>query len=244
MDFDVKYYEKLGFSKEEIDLTKLLYYIAKEVTNKNTILGGGTSLLLSYGLNRPSTDLDLYTDKIINSYDIKKGVLKCFKELNIVLLNYSDRGKENYFKELLFKYKYNNKEDFLKIECKFDKEKLMYKNNIVNKNNIYIFNNKNICIYKTNAFLARDKVRDIYDVGFLIHHFPNNFNDEKLFKIKNKLDILGKEEIKKMFKGDKILNRFDSDAIIDLIYKDIEKLTLGKKNTINNGSKNNSGGRK
>ena len=87
---------------------------------------------------------------------------------------------------------------------------------------------------KTKALIDRREGRDIFDIGFLIHHFPKHFNDKNLMKIKEKLDITGYDAIKKLFKKDIILSRFNSDAIVDLIYKDMDNMTKNLKEINNN----------
>jgi len=214
---------KKGFSNEEINLAYLLECLAKELTNKNMILGGGTALLLKHGLTRPSTDLDLYTDLSINSLDLKNKVSKCFKELNVNLLEFNKDEKKNHF-HIYYKCKYNNVQYNFTISCFNNKEKLKYKSNFSNDGNIYTFNIKNICTYKTEAFVTRDKIRDIFDINFLINKYPKYFNDNRLKEIKDKLDKFNKEHIKELFLKDNVLKRYNSDDIINTIYKNINNI--------------------
>lgn len=60
--------------------------------------------------------------------------------------------------------------------------KLRYKN--IDGVNIYKLDE--LIKMKVIAFGGRDKIRDVYDLGFLLKIYPNKFSDEALFSIYEK----------------------------------------------------------
>lgn len=178
---------------KELDLhEKNRIKIMKEILLQLTdsfILKGGTALMFGYGLTRFSEDIDL--DPIgpsINSH--KKTLLNLkfssFKDVSIqikkdtnttfrVMVDYND-------------YNLNLPKDFnkypLKIECSFRNrftDPTLYKN----IDGMTIYNIEELISQKISAFTARNKPRDIYDIGFLLENYNHAFSYEQIRMINN-----------------------------------------------------------
>jgi predicted nucleotidyltransferase component of viral defense system len=186
-------------------------------------LGGGTCLLLGYNLNRPSTDLDLYTDNLVDIQSLKENTLRSFKEMGIKTFKPTSDGKENRMVRFAFKYFYKGDERDLTITCTVDKEKLKQKKDIVKNDNVYMFSIDKMCLYKMKALLDREKSRDIYDIGFLIHNFPDCFSNNKLINIKERIGFIENTSgdlLEKLFKDDDVMKRYNAKKTIEMIYID------------------------
>lgn len=108
-----------------------------------------------------------------------------------------------YFKE--FKNSQSHLGDYpLKIEVS-NRNKLFLQNNSlkyenIDKVNVYSINE--LIKMKTIAFSGRDKIRDFYDLGYLLEKYPNNFSKESLFAIHEKVSYAGVEELNLLLKDE------------------------------------------
>lgn len=169
----------------------LMYKIVKEISNIPLILKGGTGLLLGYGLNRFSEDLDFDSAKKFNLeskfYNLKLLNYKILnvehkKEYSIISDKYRityEYKKENYY--------FKNK---LKIDISYREIYNKIKYNIINGIKIQdlksIFNTK-ISISMNNLIFnkGRSKFRDLFDVNFIINNYPNIITNDNLIYIYN-----------------------------------------------------------
>ena len=141
------------------------------------VMHGGTAIWRCYEGNRFSEDIDMYIKKnkeIINSL---------FKDLERKGFSVSKkRIKEN---SLYSTLKFNNtivrfEALFKTIKNSFLKEYETSEGNLIN---ILTLTPEDLMEEKINAYLKRKKVRDLYDIFFLLRYIENNK------KIKEKLKI-------------------------------------------------------
>lgn len=78
---------------------------------------------------------------------------------------------------------------------------------------------------KISAFNGRDKIRDFYDLGFLVQNYPEHFTQERLFHIKERIFYLGKEELNQLLEIENKEHRLKiTPHYTDTILKSIEEL--------------------
>jgi Uncharacterized conserved protein len=138
--------------------------ICFSVSDTPMVLKGGTALLLCYGLDRPSEDLDFDSSRKMGLErritDALKGRcriddLKTLKDTDTVQrlrLNYSDLQ--------------TGLEGSLKIETSFRESP--DPSQVVVKNGIRVYTLNKLFILKTIAFYERTTARDFYDLAFLL----------------------------------------------------------------------------
>jgi len=140
------------------------------------VLHGGTSIWRCYNGNRFSEDIDVYIPR-----DMKK--------INILFKNLEKKGfrilKRKISKNSLFS---NLKKDniVVRLEAIFKKQKGYLKEyETIDGNLITIYSllPEIILKEKVNAYLKRLKIRDLYDVFFLLRHIKDNQDIKKDLKI-------------------------------------------------------------
>lgn len=127
------------------------------------ILKGGTALMLCYNLSRFSEDIDLdcahYDKKSI------EWIVESFCSSNN--LQYRIAKNTDTVKRFMIHYGGNKP---LKVEVSYRR------NNISPEeygyvNNILVYTIQSMAMFKLNAYLGRDKIRDLYDVIFIFKYY-------------------------------------------------------------------------
>lgn len=171
----------------------------------NFVLKGGTALNLYYGLDRYSEDIDLdcktnnmnFINKLKHHKDFKNWNISIKKDTDTVfrvMLDYGALSKNGNYP--------------LKIEVSSrNKNKLRTKTlnyNTINGVNVYTIDE--LIRMKGVAFSGRDKIRDFYDLGYLLKTYPNHFSKENLLNIEDKIFYSGEKELNLLLK-DEILKQ-------------------------------------
>lgn len=171
----------------------------------NFVLKGGTALNLYYGLDRYSEDIDLdcktnnmnFINKLKHHKDFKNWNINIKKDTDTVfrvMLDYGALSKNGNYP--------------LKIEVSSrNKNKLRTKTlnyNTINGVNVYTIDE--LIRMKGAAFSGRDKIRDFYDLGYLLKTYPDHFSKENLLNIEDKIFYSGEEELNLLLK-DEILKQ-------------------------------------
>lgn len=167
--------ERLNFMQD------ILHYVGD-----NFIFKGGTALRFYYGLDRYSEDLDF--DAISNNMDIIKRLKnhKDFKNWQIY---------EKKVSEISTRYTidYGAKDEFGNYPLKIDisgRDKIRLRNNLLKYskiNGVNVYDIETIIDLKSTAFCQRNKIRDFYDVGFLLEKYPQYFDSKTLADIYTKI---------------------------------------------------------
>ena len=164
-----------------------LLYMNK-ITDKY-YLKGGTSLMECYELNRFSEDIDL------DSVD-KNSIFKIVSNF-CEKYNYSYRlAKDTDFVKR-FMINYGGKDEYgdkpLKIEISYRKKEIN-KDDVTKVNGINVYNINNLALMKANAYTSRDKIRDLFDVVFIVNHKYDELNSFVLKTLRNALEQKGVEQ--------------------------------------------------
>jgi predicted nucleotidyltransferase component of viral defense system len=191
------------------------------------VLKGGTSLMLYYGLNRYSEDIDL---DAIDEMDITKYLKNPgYETWNIRIA----KDTPTVFRVML---DYGAKSDLgnypLKIEVSSRNRNFLNKNLFeINKiNGVKVYNIKEIINMKVSTFAQRDKIRDLYDLGFLLKKYPQYFNEDKLKLIMENMQYKGLENLslllKDEFKNHDLNVDLSTDDYVLNMYLKCEKLLV------------------
>ncbi len=130
------------------------------------IIHGGTAIWRCYNGNRFSEDIDVYiikNNKKIDSFfnSLKKKGFKIIKK----------RIKENsVYSEITI----NN--TFIKFEATFQTKKPLLKRYETSESffiNVYTLSPEDLVTEKVNTYLKRKKIRDLYDIYFLLNYISN-----------------------------------------------------------------------
>lgn len=149
------------------------------------ILKGGTSLKQCYGLDRFSEDIDLDGSKgkniidYVNSFCEKNGfsyrVGKDTETVKRCFINYGNEGRP------------------LKVEVSYRKRSIDSEDiNVIN--NIHVYNVDRIAQMKANAYAARDKIRDLYDLSFICKNYFDELTRQTINTISDAIENKGLEQ--------------------------------------------------
>ena len=156
----------------------------------NFIFKGGTALRFYYGLDGYSEDLDF--DAISNNMDIIKRLKshKDFKNWQIYTKKISETSNR-------FTIDYGAKTPLGNYPLKIDisgRNKMLLRDKQLAYSKIdgvCVYNIEIIAQMKRQAFLSRNKIRDFYDIGFLLEKYPQCFDKQNLIDIADKIHYSG-----------------------------------------------------
>ncbi|MDY2999661.1 nucleotidyl transferase AbiEii/AbiGii toxin family protein [Campylobacter hyointestinalis] len=185
------------YQKDRVELIKeILPYFGD-----NFVLKGGTALSLYYGLNRYSEDVDLdcttnnmnFINKLKRHKDFGKWNINIKKDTDTVFRAMIDYGATSHYGSYP-----------LKIEVS-SRNKDLLRSNILKYENIKgvnVYSVDELIKMKGIAFSGRDKIRDFYDLGYLLQTYPDKFSKESLFSIREKIFYCGEDELNLLLKDE------------------------------------------
>lgn len=179
-----------NYQKERLELIKELLPLFGD----NFVLKGGTALSLYYGLNRYSEDLDFDAKTNNMNFINKLKIHKNFKSWNITI----KKDTDIVFRAMLDYKAFSHLGAYpLKIEVS-NRNKHFLQNNALKYrtiNGVNVYDIDELIKMKVVAFSGRDKIRDFYDLGFLLENYPKHFSKESLFAIYEKISYAGVDEL-------------------------------------------------
>jgi len=171
--------------QQEIFEIEVLAWLKNKGFLRNMIFGGGTMLRLCYNLKRCSVDLDFWTYRVnrINQFFINlKDSLKA---------DYDLTDAQNKYYTLLFEIKKPPYPRKLKIEIRKENKESDFQETIAyspySNHQVLVksFTLEQMMQNKTEAFLDRKEIRDVFDIEFLTRKGINiSAKNEELKKIK------------------------------------------------------------
>ena len=184
------------------------------------VLKGGTSLMMCYGLDRFSEDVDLDSRdkrsifKIVSSFCDKYGyTFNINKNTDVVkrfMIHYADDKKP------------------LKVEVSY-REYGLSNENVTCINNIQVYNIDALATLKINAYTGRSKIRDLYDIVFICKNHWDEISDNTkgliiqgfTFKGFDYFDYISKQQSDELIDinklGDDFLEVLDNLGLLDTI---------------------------
>ena len=170
--------------KRHLDVQKevmkeLLLFINK-YDKHTTILKGGTSLMFCYGLDRFSEDIDLDSTN--------KNIGKLVKEYcNLHNYNFNLKKDTDTVKRFMIEFMDDEK---IKVEVSY-RNKRLNQEKIENINGIDVYPIDKLLGMKINAYNSRDKIRDLYDIVFIMKNYQTKISDILVEQLKILLNIKG-----------------------------------------------------
>ena len=153
--------------------------------NKETdafILKGGTGLLLAYGLNRFSEDIDLdgekrrlkgFIEQYSRKHDFSFRIAKDTPTIERFMLTYEPA----ICKPLTIEISYRSRNIPAHTHHRVD--------------GIEVYTIDRICQLKTGAYQGRDKIRDLYDICFICDQYFDSLSDSAKEQLKDALTYKG-----------------------------------------------------
>lgn len=219
-----------NFTDEERDHIALMQMVTQKIQEqKPYVLKGGTALMLAYGLDIFSEDLDfdVYSDFKGSHKANLSSVLKNIKENNFKVSNISIRKDTDTVNRYRLNYQNSlNNEASLKIEISYRTP--LDRENAIFKNSIYVLPIEKIAGFKINSVLdmnndSRTKARDLYDANFIIKNYPNAVSDEQITNLLNiNMDNL-EVRYKDSFEEDRILSKNKDLSVVILELSEISE---------------------
>jgi predicted nucleotidyltransferase component of viral defense system len=186
------------------DMIKRVLLRLNEISGRPFVLKGGTALMMCYGLDRRSEDIDLDTDakrymrdnrklfEVVEGFAVEiDGSVRIAKDTETVqrvMLHYGD-------------------EKPLKIELSLRRAEI-FENELSTINDIYVYTIDRLCQMKTVAYLQRDKLRDLYDLTFILDEKFDLLSDETKLMVQSAFEYKGLSQYD-------YLTRTQKDPLID-----------------------------
>lgn len=198
---------------------ELMLAVLAKIQDKPLVLKGGTSLMLCYGLDRFSEDLDFdiqgdFSGK--NTINLE-NTLNSIKGKNFDILDVAVRKSTDTVTRYMINYR-DKESDInhnLKIEISYRTPNKDFKH----INGIKTADIKDIANFKVNSVLdtqyeSRTKARDLYDAAFIAKNYPEALTKEQIAGLKN-LDLDNvNSRYSTAFKEDPLLHKYEADEIV------------------------------
>ncbi|MBL4868800.1 MAG: nucleotidyl transferase AbiEii/AbiGii toxin family protein [Pseudomonadales bacterium] len=196
--------------KQHINIMRL---IAESLNDTPMVLKGGTALMLAYGLDRYSEDLDFDSTKAISLEKRVKGALRTTR-INVKEI-FVKKDTET-VKRWMIQYSGPAGLGSLKVEVSFRKESIDA-DSYTMVGGIKVYKISELIEQKLIAASDRCKIRDLYDLAFLSREKPAHFSG----KSRTALQILTADL-------NDLYSRYEADHAEDSILKgeDLEDLVL------------------
>lgn len=212
------------FESYQIDRIEFIKDILKYFGN-NFILKGGTALSLYYGLDRYSEDLDFdsisnnmnFINRLKTHKDFRKWNINIKKDTDTTFRAMIDYGANSTLGAYPLKIEVSNRNRILLQQKALTYDKI---------NNVSVYTISELIKMKAIAFSGRDKIRDFYDLGYLLKKFPSKFNKDSLLSIHQKISYAGEEELNLLLKDE--VNRHKLIANSDISNIDNYAQTITK----------------
>lgn len=205
---------KTEFTEAQQTHVSVMKSVVSKLVDLPIVLKGGTALLLAYGLDRFSEDLDFDADLKLNIQARLNNLLKqCVDSYHLDIVK-----DTNTVQRLRIIYEKNNISLRLKVEISYrqtfsDEDFLIYQSN----GYFYkIFKIHKLIKQKINALQGRTRARDLYDLNFLVHNYLNDFPVDSLIILLNRISDIDtlEEEYKLAFVDDEVLEEVDLTNIL------------------------------
>jgi predicted nucleotidyltransferase component of viral defense system len=192
----------LQWQVEHLNIIKMFIWFLNQNSDR-FILKGGTSLMLCYGLDRFSEDVDLdgFDKRLFIMMDRFVKYMNCNGYSNI---QYRKAKDTDTVKRAIVHY---GTDKTLKIEVYY-RTKLLCDGSYCKINGINVYNIDILMSMKILAFTSRDKIRDLYDITFIYLHYKNNLSMGNIINLQTAVSFKGLEYFDYLIKQ-------QSDELID-----------------------------
>lgn len=197
---------------------------------ENFVLKGGTGLLLCHGLNRFSEDIDLDGIRKVN---IEQVIVSSLKKLGFSCSIRLAKDTDTVTRYMI-DYGSNRGRPYpLKIEISYRNARPLQTGiyGVQKVNGIRVYSLGTLANMKLFAFLNRDKIRDFYDLSWLVKHHPNLITRDMAQQIYGALLFKGVNELVDLLvdeaTADHILDKLDTEAVMLEFIENLERILNG-----------------
>lgn len=205
--------------RQHVDVMRL---VARQFSDTPMVLKGGTALLLGYGLDRHSEDLDFDSTKLIS---VKSRIENAFKATPLALERIDTRKDTSTTHRVMIRYSGPAGAGSLKLEVSLRNSEID-PSTTTNIDGIQIYKVSSLISQKLNAAEGRSKIRDIYDLAFLSREYPDEFTDKQAERLAH--FMTDPDEVLEKFapdhQEDSILSSIDLEDLVLQIDQSIEEL--------------------
>ena len=204
----------MKYSEKELLHIQLMRAVLNQISDKPVILKGGTALMLEYGLDRFSEDLDLDSSLKFNiERKIKQAFTENTNDFELRIVKNTDtvqRFKSRYQKEGI--------ENRLKIEISFRSSvnKNDYHRSFQGNDSFLVYNINKLIEQKLKAFENRTAPRDLYDIHFIAQTHLKEFSNAsqlKFVELTKNINTL-EERYRTAFEEDDVLDADKLEGIL------------------------------
>jgi predicted nucleotidyltransferase component of viral defense system len=202
--------QPLAFSEERQLHVDIMRTIARDFHDIPMVLKGGTALLLCYGLDRFSEDLDFDSPKKFNiAGRVEKILSQKAKAYSVRTVKDTETVQR-----LKAHYTGVTSDRLLKIETSFRSPASENKTTVID--GIRTYSIQTLIEQKINAFEHRTAARDLYDISFLTQQHAEHFSQSSIRKLTElTVDIdLVEQRFQEAFEEDEIL---DASRLMEII---------------------------
>lgn len=219
-----------NFTEEEKDHIALMQMVTQKIQEqKPYVLKGGTALMLAYGLDRFSEDLDfdVYSDLRGSHKASLSPTLKNIKGENFLVNDVVVRKDTDTVNRYRINYQ-NSLDDEASLKIEVSYRTPLDRDEAVFRNGIYVLPIEKIAEFKINSVLdmnndSRTKARDLYDANFIIKNYPNTVSDEQITNLLN-IDMDNLEaRYKDSFEEDRVLSKNKDLSVVILELSEISE---------------------
>lgn len=178
------------------------------------VLKGGTALLKCYGLDRFSEDIDLDSE----SKDIIE-IVDAFCQNN----DYEYRVAKNTDTVKRCMIHYGGQKP-LKIEVSYRRREIPNEETEI-INGIRVYNIDRLASMKASAYMSRDRIRDLYDVSFIVNHYFDELSEPVKNLLRDAIAHKGLEQFDYLVYSQKD-DLIDDSALAESFLKAIDKLGI------------------
>lgn len=205
--------------KQHVEVMRL---VAESFQDIPMVLKGGTALLLAYGLERYSEDLDFDTTKQIKAdARINDALRKTKFKVNEITIKKDTDTVQRW----MICYTGPDGDGYLKLEVSNRPDSIDEKS-YETIDSIKIYKLPTLISQKLSAMEGRSKVRDLFDVGYLAREKPEAFTNEHVEALKEiTSDVTGLESrYAADHKEDPILKDEDLEELVLELAQSVEEL--------------------
>lgn len=212
--------QQLKLTDEQKKHKELMLNILQEVQDRPMVLKGGTALMLAHGLDRFSEDIDLDANKGFSlEAAIKKGCARAGVNLNSLEIAKDTGTTKRYYVDYDSEFGARR----LKIESSM-REHIDF-SEVEKIHGVQVYSVSALIEQKIRATQGRDKIRDLYDLNFLLRHHSDKFTAHHLNDLKELGDPLHiTEKYKANYGKDKLLSHLSLDDLALGMSSAIEQL--------------------
>ena len=153
--------------------------IARSLVGAPMVLKGGAALILAYGLDRYSDDLDFDSSVSLN---LDKKIKSSAKNQNITVNSIVLKKDTETTKRYIVTYQSKEGKARLKIETSFRDAEIEI-DTVTIIDGIKTYKAGMLVGQKLHASENRDKVRDLYDIAFLVNNYSSAFSGNQLARL-------------------------------------------------------------